>query len=77
MESFGIHVSDEVLAHYADAAQRIAGLDLVPVEASASRDEAAMRVAVGSHTFSRLLMRFVAVAQAARAREVLVTGGAV
>ncbi|WP_040159298.1 MerR family transcriptional regulator [Mobilicoccus massiliensis] len=71
MTALGIEVRPERLEAYADAAASVADLDIDAVATATSRDEAAMRVAVGVHTYSRLFLRMLAVAQAGRADELL------
>lgn len=68
MTSLGIDVTDEVLKTYADAADLVAGLDLRNVAAAESRDEAVLVTAVGVYAYGALLLRLVAVAQAAHAQ---------
>lgn len=68
MNELGIEVSDATLTRYADAADAVAQLDLASVVEAASRDEAVLRTAVGVHSYTTLLTRMVAVAQAAHAQ---------
>lgn len=72
MQGLGIRISPEVLTAYADAADAVAGVDLGRVAAAGSRDEAVLVTAVGLHSFSRLLIQLVAVAQAAHAERTTV-----
>lgn len=64
MIDFGIPVT---LERYAQAADVVARADIGEVTAVDSRDEAALRTAVGSHSFGHLWLRLLAVAQASHA----------
>lgn len=68
MNALGVATSADTLEAYADAADRIARRDVGVMAESASVDEAVMRVAVGVHEYSRLLLRMLGVAQAGHAR---------
>lgn len=68
MNELGIEVGPRTLDRYADAANTIAEIDVSVVGEVSSRDAAVLRTAVGSHSFTMLLVRLVAVAQAAHAR---------
>lgn len=68
MNALGIETGEDTLEVYADAADGIARSDIGVIAASASPDDAVMRVAVGVHSYSRLLLRMLGVAQAAHAR---------
>jgi DNA-binding transcriptional MerR regulator len=67
MDELGVPADGKVLEAYADAADQVAALDLAGVERTGSRDELAMAVAVGTHLYSELLLKTLAVAQASRA----------
>lgn len=68
MREVGIEVSPEILQVYADAADTVARVDLGNVAPAGSRDGAVLVTVVGVHTFGRLLLRLVGVAQATHAR---------
>lgn len=68
MNDLGIETSAQTLEVYADAADRIARMEVGVITAATSPDEAVMRVAVGVHSYSRLLLRMLGVAQAGVAR---------
>ena len=67
MIDFGVPVTVETLERYAQAADVVARADIGEVTAVDSRDEAALRTAVGSHSFGHLWLRLLAVAQASHA----------
>lgn len=67
MTELGMGVSDDLLATYAQAADLVADRDLRNVVAAPSRDEAVLRTAVGVYAYGSLLLRVLAVAQAAHA----------
>ena len=69
MSTLGVGVTEQILQVYADAADSVARLDLANVGATTNRDEAVLVTAVGVHSFGRLLLRLVAVAQAAHATD--------
>ena len=69
MSTLGVGVTEQILQVYADAADSVARLDLANVGATTSRDEAVLVTAVGVHSFGLLLLRLVAVAQAAHATQ--------
>lgn len=63
MEKLGISVSQDVVAGYADAVDRVALQDVGYVADGDSRDSAVRTVAVGVHQYSRLLVRMLTLAQ--------------
>ncbi|NKX55592.1 MerR family transcriptional regulator [Arthrobacter mobilis] len=67
MDDLGVPARAEVLAAYADAVDQVAALDLASAEQAGSRDELVLAVAVGTHLYSQLLLKMLAVAQASRA----------
>jgi DNA-binding transcriptional MerR regulator len=67
MDELGVPAGTRVLAAYADAVDQVAALDIGSVEQSGSRDEMVLAVAVGTHLYSELLLKMLAVAQASRA----------
>ncbi len=69
MIDLGIPVTVETLERYAQAADTVARGDIGFVTTVDSRDEAALRTAVGAHSFGRLWLGLLAVAQASHAAE--------
>lgn len=67
MDELGVPADAAVLAAYAKAVDQVAALDIGSVEQTGSRDELAAAVAVGTHLYSQLLLKMLAVAQASRA----------
>lgn len=74
MAETGSAPAPAILAAYADAAAQAAQVDVEAVVRATTRDEAVMRVAVGVHSYSRLLLRLLGVAQAAHAWDLLAAG---
>ncbi|SDB97385.1 DNA-binding transcriptional regulator, MerR family [Raineyella antarctica] len=66
MRELGIAVDARTMSTYAEAADRAAALDIGVVQSAGSRDEAALVVAVGVHSYSQLLLGLLAVAQTSR-----------
>jgi DNA-binding transcriptional MerR regulator len=64
MESLKIPVSGEVLDVYSKAMDDVAGLDIAATTAPESVDQLILTAAVGMHMHSKLLLRFLALAQA-------------
>lgn len=69
MSTLGVGVTEQILQVYADATDPVARLDLANVGPTTNRDEAVLVTAVGVHSVGRLLLRLVAVAQAAHATD--------
>ncbi|MCG2623660.1 MerR family transcriptional regulator [Arthrobacter sp. I2-34] len=67
MDELGVPADAAVLAAYAQAVDQVAALDIGSVEQAGSRDDLAAAVAVGTHLYSQLLLKMLAVAQASRA----------
>jgi len=67
MDELGVPADGKVLTAYAQAVDQVAALDIGSVERAGSRDELASAVAVGTHLYSQLLLKMLALAQASRA----------
>lgn len=67
MDELGVPADGKVLTAYAQAVDQVAALDIGSVERAGSRDELAAAVAVGTHLYSQLLLKMLAVAQTSRA----------
>lgn len=67
MDELGVPADADVLSAYADAVDQVAALDVGSAERARSRDDMVKTVAVGTHLYSDLLLKMLAVAQASRA----------
>lgn len=68
MNDLGLSTPPELLRAYAVPAALLAEAGVADLETAPRADEVVLRVAVGTHTHSRLFVRMLAVAQAARTR---------
>lgn len=64
MESLSIPVSEELIQAYGSAVDSIAGLDIRLTTDSGDPDHMILTAAVGMHTYSQLLLKLLALAQA-------------
>lgn len=64
MASLGLELPESLIEAYSSAAETAATAELGMTPPSSQRDVAAMMVAVGVHSYTRLLLRIVALAQA-------------